>query len=203
MKALAHLFGILLLAMSAAAKAGVVLTIALPAGPVTQGDTFTASVNVVDSADLFGYQLDLLFNPSLVSVQNIAEGTLLGSGGSTSFIGGDIDNQLGTVAWSANTLLGAVPGVNGSGSLLLLQIKALAPGLAAFSLANMLLVDSNLDPIDITIDTGTVQITAREPFPVNEPNALMLILPLAIFLVRQERRLARKVASASSKQLTN
>lgn len=188
MKTLFRILGVFLLAVSAVANAAPVLTVSLPPGQVTQGDSFTASIDVSGAIDLYGYQFDLLYDPALIDVLGITEGAFLGAGGPTMFIPGDIDKQLGAIALNANTLLGPVTGVDGAGSLLLVQMKALAPGMASFSLANGLLVDSGLTLIAFSSGAVAIQIAEGGPVPLSEPQGWLLVLPLALALAGVDRR---------------
>src|SRR5271157_4900574 len=79
------------------------LSVASP-GTVSQGSTFTVDVNISGVTDLFDYQLDLTFNPSIVSATGVSEGSFLSSGGPTFFLPGTIDNVGGPITLNADTL---------------------------------------------------------------------------------------------------
>src|SRR5271169_1310827 len=101
------------------------------------GGTFTVDVNVSNVSDLYGYQLDLTFNPSVLSAVSITEGSFLQSGGNTTtFLPGTIDNVGGTIALNADTINGAVPGVTGSGELIAFTFDAIGAGTSALGIQN-------------------------------------------------------------------
>jgi general secretion pathway protein D len=130
-----------LFAASTALLAG---TIAVqPAAPtVTVGQTFTLSVNISGAADLYGYQFDLGFNPTVLQAISVTEGAFLGTGGPTIFLPGTIDNVGGSITANADILNGAVSGVNGNGDLLDVTFQALAVGSSGVQLFNLIALDS-------------------------------------------------------------
>jgi hypothetical protein len=94
----------------------------------------------------------------------ITEGSFLPGGGTTFFIPGIIDNVGGGVCAAADSLIGAISGVTGDGTLAEFQLTTLAAGTSALSLANSILLDSSLN--DITAD-NTIQnrsVTNRRTF---------------------------------------
>jgi hypothetical protein len=108
---------------------------------VTVGDTFTLDVDVTGATDLYAFQFGLTFNPSVLQLLSDTEGAFLPGGGTTvnqalsqfPDLGGTIDNVAGSLTFAGDSLLGAVPGVTGNGTLGVLQFSALAPGTSALS----------------------------------------------------------------------
>jgi hypothetical protein len=114
-----------------------------PAAPtVALGQTFTLSVNISGAADLYGYQFDLGFNPTVLQAISVTEGAFLGTGGPTIFLPGTIDNVGGSITANADILNGAVSGVNGNGDLLDVTFQALAVGSSGVQLFNLIALDS-------------------------------------------------------------
>src|SRR5882724_48128 len=81
------------------------------------GSSFEVTVNVTSVIDLFAFQFDLEFDSTVLSAVDISEGPFLPSGGTTFFVPGIIDNSTGIIAFTADSLPGAVPGVSGNGVL--------------------------------------------------------------------------------------
>ena len=151
----------------------------LPAS-VSVGDTFTVNVNITDVTDLFGFGFDLNFDPTILSAQSVNEGAFLPGGGTTFFIAGSIDNVGGSIAGNADTLLGAISGVSGSGTLLTCQFLAIGAGTSDLSLVNALFLDSNLDGIPATLVDGTVTAATGEsggggPTQAPEPSGVSML----------------------------
>jgi general secretion pathway protein D len=165
-----------LLLSPAGAFADAVLSVSSPAS-VPQGSAFAVDVNVTGAADLFAFQLDLAFDPSVLSASGITEGTFLNGGdpSTTFFIPGTIDNVAGTISLNADSLLSAVSGVNGDGTLLEFDFTALAPGSSALTIQNEILQDSSLAIVNDTVSNGSVTVTASGPVPTPEPSSLIFL----------------------------
>jgi hypothetical protein len=151
------------------------------------GSNVTLDINISNVTDLDAFQFDLSFAPGTVAALSIAEGAFLSGAGATFFIPGTIDNVGGTVASTADTLLGPGPGVDGSGTLAILTLTGLAPGTSAIDLSNVFLLDSNLNSIDASLQSGSVTVSSPTT-PVPEPNTLVLLMSgvgVFIFLRRK------------------
>lgn len=164
----------LLLLMSTPMLADVI-SIVGPATSPNVGDIFQVDVNVAGISNLYAFQFDLTFDPTLLSAVSVTEGAFLPSGGTTFFIPGTIDNVGGDISATADSLIGTIPGVSGDGTLAEFEFTALAPGTSALSFANEILLDSYFDDItaNTTFQDGSVTINA--PSSVPEPNTLVLL----------------------------
>lgn len=177
-------FAAALLLAPLAALCAPLLSVTLSAASVTVGDSFTATVHVDQMADLYGYQLDLRFDPLLLSASNVLERSFLLNAGPTIFLPGSIDNSLGLVSFVAGTLSSAIPGADGSGDLVEFTFSALAAGLSGLSIESLLLYDSAGAAIGgATLLGAVLQINAGGPAGLPEPGTLMLVLPLALGLL--------------------
>lgn len=159
---------------------------------VLLGSSFTVDIRISDVTDLFGWDIDIEFDPiTKVIATGVTEGPFLGSG--TTFVPGSIDNGTGTVKDMANALSG-VGGVTGSGVLATISFDAIDVGFANFSLSRVLLVDSNVDSIVIDNQTdwfgGRVEIIRQpDPNPTPLPATLALCaLGLALTRIAGRRR---------------
>jgi general secretion pathway protein D len=140
---------------------------------VTAGQAFTVDVSISSVIDLFAFQFDLGFDPTILSAAGIGEGGFLSGGGSTFFIPGTIDNTAGTIDFTANSLLGAISGVDGSGILATASFTGLAQGVSPINLFNVTLLDSSLSGIDVTTQAGSVNVAPGAAVP--EPSTLLLL----------------------------
>lgn len=127
------------------------------------GSPVDLNVEVTDVTDLYAFQFDLAFDPAVLSATSITEGAFLSSGGGTVFIPGAIDNALGTITFTAGTLLGSGPGVSGSGFLAEIQFEALSAGTSSISVSNVVLLDSASADITAVMEDGSVRIAVPEP----------------------------------------
>ena len=114
-----------------------------PAAPsATVGENFTLSVEVSGASDLYGYQFDIGFDPTVLEAISVTEGPFLGMGGPTIFVPGAIDNTTGSITANADILNGAVSGVTGDGDLLDISFVALAQGTSGVQIFNVTALDS-------------------------------------------------------------
>lgn len=168
------------------------LSVAGPASNPNAGDTFEVDVNISGITDLYAFQFDLTFDPTVLAADSVTEGAFLPSGGTTFFIPGTIDNVGGDVSANSDTLIAAIPGVTGSGTLVEFEFTALGAGTSALTFANEILLDSSLNDItaDSTFQNGSITVATTVP----EPNTLMFIsislALLALTLIRRGSPLA-------------
>lgn len=74
-----------------------ILSIDPPSQGANVGDNFLLNVTIADITDLFAYQFDVAYDPTVLAAQSIMEGVFLSSGGdSTVFLPGTIDNIAGS-----------------------------------------------------------------------------------------------------------
>src|ERR1017187_21469 len=116
---------------------------------------FTLPVSIADASDVYAFQFDLAFDPSILQLLSISEGSFLPSAGSTFFIPGDIDNIGGDAISNADTLVGDIPGATGDGDLVDFMFQAINPGISSLSLSNGLLFDSSFNDIPFTTRDGS------------------------------------------------
>ena len=101
---------------------------------VKVGGTFTLQLKAENISDLAGWQSDIIFDPAVLKVNNVSEGSFLKQkGGRTHFLKGTIDNTTGKI-----TDVGAARisegGVSGEGTLLSITFTAKANGESRLSL---------------------------------------------------------------------
>lgn len=166
-----------------AAVAGPVLSLTATPNPAVVGSTVNVDVSIADIVDLYGYQFTLAFNPALLQAVGNSDGGFLASGGSNFYDGGTVDNALGTIAFSFNTLLGAVPGVSGSGILAHYSFDVIGAGAAVLSFSDVAFLDSSFNALALQEDSLTLQ-------AVPEPAAwLLLAIALAGLMAARRRQL--------------
>ena len=95
--------------------------------PVEVGTTFTLNFSVKHITDLAGWQLEVAFNPDVLSAVEVKEKDFLKMGGSTFFQRGNIDNTAGKITSLSAAILGG-GSVSGEGILFSITFEAKAAG---------------------------------------------------------------------------
>jgi general secretion pathway protein D len=167
------------------AQAGPTVLEVTPSSLTTSSSTFSLDIAVTGVSDLYAFQFDLGFDPTILAATSVTEGTFLPGGGATLFIPGAIDNVGGTISSTADTLQGAIPGVSGSGDLAVINFEVLGPGTSTINIFNAQMLDSNLNGLLFTTNNGSVTVSQVAAAP--EPGSVTLLsLGLTgFFLVRR------------------
>ena len=163
---------IVLILLFAASSRAATISVTPSLSNVQLGQSFSVGIAVTGVADLFAYQFDIGFDQTVLTATGVTEGAFLGAGGATFFISGNIDNASGLIGATANSLLGAVPGVTGSGELARITFTVVGGGSSAVNILNATLLDSSLSGIELTVQNGTVSTGAAG---IPEPSALELL----------------------------
>ena len=113
------------------------------------------SLEIADGVDIFAFDLFVQYDPSLLSVSQVALGDFLGEG----LFCMDQVNDPGLVHYNC-TRFGVDYGVSGSGVLLELTFEALGPaGDTTLSLTGSELYDwPDVQPVDLTLEDGAVSV---------------------------------------------
>lgn len=121
-------------------------TIDLPSTSVT------VTVHVENVTNLYGLELEILFDPAIVSVESIVPGDFL----SADFVVSQkVDASTGKASL-AYTQLAPQPGRNGSGEVAMLTLKATSClGSSPLKLAKVILSDNDGQAISHTVSGGT------------------------------------------------
>jgi hypothetical protein len=176
--------------LAVAARADLISVVPSPAN-VNIGQSFSLNIQITGTTDLYGYQFDLGFDPSILAATSTTEGSFLPTGGSTFYIPGTVDNSGGAVTFTAGILDGALSGVTGAGVLSSVNFTALAAGTSAITLFNIVAIDSFGQGRAVTATNGTVNVSASGG-ATPEPSTLFLTtLGFAgLVLAARVRRLA-------------
>ena len=128
---------------------------------VKVGDGFTVQLKADNISDLAGWQGDMIFDPAVLKVDNVSEGSFLKQGdGSTHFLEGTIDNTEGRITGigSARISEGAA---SGEGTLLSVTFTAKGNGETRLSLRQFQAGSSSGETISSR--PPDIIITVREP----------------------------------------
>jgi len=128
------------------------------------GQQQTLGIVVDNVNDLFSIPLLLQYNPAVISVEEIQHAA--GEGGHSGFLSGGtqdiaivnrVDKERGQAIISA-TRQPNTPGVSGSGTLLGIVVKAIAPGSSTLSIVQVNAKDSQQKPIPLVTSEATLQV---------------------------------------------
>ncbi|MFA4836235.1 MAG: carboxypeptidase regulatory-like domain-containing protein, partial [Dehalococcoidia bacterium] len=136
---------------------------------VATEQTFTVALVVHPVAPIAGVQFNLTFDPSLLTVVGIQEGTLLSQGGAvTYFTAGTIDNAAGTVSGVAGAITtpGATVSAEGTFAIITLKAKGII-GTSALALLNVVVGDIDGSGMPVAASNGSITITAYPDWDVS------------------------------------
>ena len=168
-----------------------VISIQPSATTVGAGQTFTLDVSITGAADLYAFQFDVGFNPSVLAANSVSEGSFLTSAGTTFFLPGSIDNIGGTITFNADSLVGAIPGASGAGILATLSFTSLATGSSAVGLFNVSAFDSFLEGIVLSTPAGSNVTVSGVPEPGSASLLAIGVLVLGVAAYFRARTLSR------------
>jgi len=155
---LVAVLGTLFLPVTASATEPTAVGIAAPSQPVDSGQQFTIEIEVVPGTPIAGVQFDLSFDPSLVAVESVQEGDLLGQGGASSFFNpGKIDNKAGTITgvFGAITTPGEAVSAEGTFATVTLTARAQRDNWPV-GLSNVVAGDMGGNAVPITLASNGV-----------------------------------------------
>ncbi len=124
---------------------------------LSPGQTATIGVVVDNVTDLFSVPMLLQFNPAIIHVEEVRHGGFLSGGTQEIAIVQRADNEHGQAIISA-TRQPNTTGVNGSGTLLGVVIKAIAPGTTNLSIVQVNAKDSQQKPIPLVTSEATLKV---------------------------------------------
>jgi len=121
------------------------------------GQTMTVGVVVENVSDLFSIPLLLQYNPAVISVEEVRHGGFLQAGDQEIAIVQKVDNEHGQAIISA-TRQPNTAGASGTGTIMGIVIKGLAPGTGTLSIVQVSAKDSQQRPIQLVTNDATVQV---------------------------------------------
>jgi len=107
-------------------------------------ETFQVNLTITDALSLYSWQAGMTFNPAVLEALDFVEGPFLRQGGTTIWLKGSINNNLGIIRYHACSLTGPVPGVSGNGTLGTITFRIRGYGASSLHLTDVTLLDSTL-----------------------------------------------------------
>jgi general secretion pathway protein D len=96
------------------------------------GSTFTVNVNLTGGQNVYSVPVQILYNPRVLQVLNVSNGTLLAQDGQTVALVNRDDSMAGILQLTASRPPGTA-GINGDGAVFTITFQAKAPGQATLS----------------------------------------------------------------------
>src|ERR1700693_4774125 len=124
---------------------------------LTSGQTSTVGVVVDNVNDLFSIPFLLQYNPAVISVEEGRAGGFLQAGDQAIAIVLQVDKEHGQAIISA-TRQPNTPGASGTGTVVGIVIKALAPGTSTLSIVQVNARDSQQRPLKLVASEAGVQV---------------------------------------------
>jgi general secretion pathway protein D len=124
---------------------------------LTPGQTVTLGIVVENVTDLYSVPMLLQYNPAIISIEEVRHGGFLSGGTQEIAIVQRVDKEHGQAIISA-TRQPNTPGVNGTGTLLGVVVKALAPGTSNLSIVQVNAKDSQQKPIPLITGEATLHV---------------------------------------------
>jgi len=121
------------------------------------GQTATLGISVDNVSDLYSIPMILQYDPAVISVEEVQHGGFLSSGNQEIAIVQRVDKEHGQ-AMIAATRQPNTPGVSGSGTLLGIVVKALAPGNTNLSIVQVNAKDSQQKPLALLTGEAAIQV---------------------------------------------
>src|SRR5258705_1478039 len=121
------------------------------------GETMTVGVVVENVSDLFSIPLLLQYNPTVINVEEVRHGGFLQAGDQEIAIVQKVDNEHGQALISATRQPNAA-GASGTGTIIGIVIKGLAPGAGSLSIVQVSAKDSQQRPIRLVTTEAAVQV---------------------------------------------
>ena len=121
------------------------------------GQTATVGVVVDNVNDLFSIPFLLQYNPAVISVEEVRQGGFLQTGDQEIVIVQKVDKEHGQAIISA-TRQPNTAGTSGTGTIIGIVIKALAPGTSTLSIVQVNAKDSQQRPIQLVTSEASVQV---------------------------------------------
>jgi general secretion pathway protein D len=121
------------------------------------GDRTTLGIAVSNVNDLYSIPLLIHFNPATVQVEEVKDGGFLSGQAQQVAIVQRIDAEKGEIVVSV-TRQPNTPGVNGSGTLLGIVVRGVAPGNSALQILQVNARDSQQKPIPMVSGEATIQV---------------------------------------------
>ena len=148
---------------SSQAAADITLQLSPALLQLTPSQTGRIVLNASNAQALAALEAKITYDPTLIRIESIRLTDWLGSTGRTvSMVGPQIDNRQGIATFAAFST-GTQAGVSGSGSLAILEVKALGVGESDLAINDSQATTPDADPLNVTDVDAVVQVREARP----------------------------------------
>lgn len=135
------------------------VSVIVPTQRINVGDTFDIKININPRGDIIaGWQLNFLYNRSLLKVNYVSEGNFLKQyGANTYFNSGVIDNQSGIVKNVFDAILGPY-NVSNPGTFVIFNVTAIGIGPSNINLSNVKISSPDGQSVPLSIINQSVSL---------------------------------------------
>jgi hypothetical protein len=145
--------------------------VSAPGSTVQKQQQFVISITVQPNSAIAGMQFDLVYNPTLVAAQSVAQGNLLTQNGASIYFNtGQIDNTAGKIANVFGVITDPEQSVSSAGTLATITFTAKnSSGTCPFALSNVIVGDPAGLAVPVNITNQAVEITGGTDSPPADP----------------------------------
>lgn len=144
---------------SAKAQTAVPVTVVPATQNVNVGAQASLAINVTSVSNLYGFQFNIRYDPSILSFVSLTEGTFIGTASQTYWVDYDASTP-GLITSIAATRKGTAS-VSGSGTFVTLVFNGTSAGISTIQIENLKLITLiNYDVIPSTAQNGEVRVEA-------------------------------------------
>jgi hypothetical protein len=124
------------------------------------GEAFVINVTVTEVTNLYAVEIKLYYDPSILNCTGVSEGPFLKSAGGwyLDYAADDNFNATHGHVRAFITLMGQIPGVNGSGAVFTVAFETKNTGISVLDLEDTILADINSNRIPNTVVDGGVEV---------------------------------------------
>jgi hypothetical protein len=171
------------LPLASALAAGTVVQLVPSTQTISVGATTTVALHVADVENLYGYQLEIAFDPTVLEVIDADGGTTgvqvsLGSWLEPDFVfRNKADNSAGTIVLALSQLAPS-PAVSGSGDLATITFRGLKMGVVSVRFTDLTLANMDSEVIATTHQDAQLAVSDGTPLPTPTPTPTGTLLTL-------------------------
>jgi len=126
---------------------------------VKVGDNFNISIQINIDVPIYAAQTILSFNPTILEVISVEDGSFLKKSGKETYQPIKTDNVVGNTI-SASTIIGVSEGVKGNGTLTNITFKAKSVGISSLTFSGIKIINPYMQQTSIkAINDGEVKVT--------------------------------------------